>query len=701
MDPAPGAPTSAPANRLSHETSPYLRQHAHNPVDWFPWGAAALEKARAEHKPILLSVGYSACHWCHVMAHESFEDPDTARVMNELFVNIKVDREERPDIDRIYQIAQAMLTQRSGGWPLTMFLTHDDQRPFFGGTYFPKEARYGLPSFRDMLLRVAEYYRDHEPDLRKQNAALISAFDDLNPPPGAADTELTDAPLQASRALLAKTFDPQNGGFGGAPKFPHPKTLERLLRDWHASAGLLEPDLQALYMATLTLRRMGDGGIYDQLGGGFSRYSVDEYWMIPHFEKMLYDNGALLAVYAQTAVATGDPFYARIAAGTATWAIREMQAPEGGFYSSYDADSEGHEGKFYVWDRDAVRQAVTQEEYAAFAPHFGLDRPPNFEGRWHLHVFNSVEEVATRLGQPIAATEALIDSARRKLLAIRNTRVWPGRDDKILTSWNALMIGGLAIAARTLDRPELAAAATRALDFIRGTLWRDGRLLATYKDGRAHLNAYLDDYVYLADAVLELQQVRFKSDELAFARELLNVVLDHFSDPDGGFFFTSDDHETLIHRSKSFGDDATPAGNAVAAFALQRLGHLLGEARYLAAAEKTLRTAWPVLEKYPQAHMSLLIALEELLNPPETIILRGEAAAIEAWRRDLARLYAPRRLIIAVPGDARDLPPALEEKPTRGDAVAYVCKGSVCSAPLESFSALTAHLRQAGSHRSS
>ena len=701
MDPAPGAPTSAPANRLSHETSPYLRQHAHNPVDWYPWGAAALEKARAEHKPILLSVGYSACHWCHVMAHESFEDPDTARVMNELFVNIKVDREERPDIDRIYQIAQAMLTQRSGGWPLTMFLTHDDQRPFFGGTYFPKEARYGLPSFRDMLLRVAEYYRDHEPDLRKQNAALISAFDDLNPPPGAADTELTDAPLQASRALLAKTFDPQNGGFGGAPKFPHPRTLERLLRDWHASAGLLEPDLQALYMATLTLRRMGDGGIYDQLGGGFSRYSVDEYWMIPHFEKMLYDNGALLAVYAQTALATGDPFYARIAAGTATWAIREMQAPEGGFYSSYDADSEGHEGKFYVWDRDAVRQAVTQEEYAAFAPHFGLDRPPNFEGRWHLHVFNSVEEVATRLGQPIAATEALIDSARRKLLAIRNTRVWPGRDDKILTSWNALMIGGLAIAARTLDRPELAAAATRALDFIRGTLWRDGRLLATYKDGRAHLNAYLDDYVYLADAVLELQQVRFKSDELAFARELLNVVLDHFSDPDGGFFFTSDDHETLIHRSKSFGDDATPAGNAVAAFALQRLGHLLGEARYLAAAEKTLRTAWPVLEKYPQAHMSLLIALEELLNPPETIILRGEAAAIEAWRRDLARLYAPRRLIIAVPGDSRDLPPALEEKPTRGDAVAYVCKGSVCSAPLESFSALTAHLRQAGSHRSS
>ena len=701
MDPDRAVTAHVPANRLSHETSPYLRQHAHNPVDWYPWGAAALQKAREEHKPILLSVGYSACHWCHVMAHESFEDPDTARVMNDLFVNIKVDREERPDIDRIYQIAQQMLTQRSGGWPLTMFLTHDDQRPFFGGTYFPKEARFGLPSFRDMLLRVAEYYRDHESDLRKQNAALMSAFDDLDPPAGAADTQLTAAPLQASRAQLAKTFDPHNGGFGGAPKFPHPKTLERLLRDWHASSNLLEPDLHALYMATLTLRRMGDGGINDHLGGGFARYSVDEYWMIPHFEKMLYDNGALLAVYAEAAVATGDPFYARVASDTALWAIREMQAPEGGFYSSYDADSEGHEGKFYVWDRDAVSEALTPAEYAAFAPHFGLDRAPNFEGHWHLHVCESMEDVATSLEQTVAATETLLDSARRKLLAIRNTRVWPGRDDKILTSWNALMIGAMALAARTLDRPELAAAATRALDFIRGTLWRNGRLLATYKDGRAHLNAYLDDYVFLADAVLELQRVRFRSDELAFARELLDVVLTHFTDPDGGFFFTSDDHETLIHRSKSFGDDATPAGNGVAAFVLQRMGHLLGEPRYLAAAEKTLRTAWPVLEKYPQAHMSLLTALEELLNPPETIILRGAAAAIETWRRDLARLYAPRRLVIAVPGDASGLPPALEAKPSRGDAVAYVCQGSVCSAPLESFSALVAHLRQEASHRSS
>jgi hypothetical protein len=525
----------------------------------------------------------------------------------------------------------------------------------------------------------------------------MSAFNDLNPPAGKADTQLTDAPLTASRALLAKTFDPHNGGFGGTPKFPHPKTLERLLRDWHLSAHTLEPDLHALYMATLTLRRMADGGMNDQLAGGFARYSVDEYWMIPHFEKMLYDNGALLSVYADAAAATGDAYYARTAAETAAWVIRDMQAPEGGYYSSYDADSEGHEGKFYVWDRETIQQALTSEEYAVFAPHFGLDRAPNFEGHWHLHVFQPTEEI-----------HPLIDSARHKLLAIRNKRVWPGRDDKILTSWNALMIRGMAIAARVLDRADLEASATRALEFLRNTLWRDGRLLATYKDGRAHLNAYLDDYVYLADAILELQQVRFRSDELTFAQQLLEVVLSHFADPDGGFFFTSDDHEALIHRSKSFSDDATPAGNGVAPFILQRMGHVLGEPRYLAAAERTLQAAWPVLEKYPQGHTTLLIALEETLNPPEIVILRGAAATIETWRRDLAKIYAPRRLVLAIPADATDLPPALADKPVPPEnpvdapaAVAYVCQGSVCSAPLKSFSELAAHLRQAASRQSS
>src|SRR4051812_18282199 len=554
------------ANHLISQTSPYLLPHAHNPVDWYPGGEEALERARPEPKPINLSVGYAACHWCHVVAHESLENAEVARVLNERFINIKVDREERPDVDRIYQIAQQMLTQRSGGWPLTMFLTHDDHHPFFGGTYFPKEARHGLPAFTDLLRRVSEYYRTHEAELRQQNAALMSAFEELNPPPAPDETQLTDAPIKASRELLGRTFDGQFGGFGRAPKFSNPKTIERLLRDWHRTSGQIQPDLQALYMATLTLRRMGEGGINDQLGGGFSRYSVDEYWMIPHFEKMLYDNGALLAVYAEAAVATGDSFYADIAARTADWAIREMQSPEGAFYSSYDADSEGHEGKFYVWDREEVRAALTEAEYTVFAARYGLDRTANFEGRWHLHVFQPVPE----------GEEPALESARQKLLAIRNRRVWPGRDDKVLTSWNALLIRGLAIASRALGRDDLAESATTALRFIRGRLWSNGRLLATYKDGIAHLDAYLDDYVFLIDAVLELQQVRFDSAELEFASELLQVVLDQFMDLEaGGFYFTANDHESLIHRSKSFSDDATPAGNGIAAFVLQRMGHLL------------------------------------------------------------------------------------------------------------------------------
>ncbi|HEX4618881.1 MAG TPA: thioredoxin domain-containing protein, partial [Steroidobacteraceae bacterium] len=664
-------------NHLVTETSPYLRQHAHNPVEWYPWGSEALERARREGKPIHLSIGYAACHWCHVMAHESFEDEATARVLNDHFINIKVDREERPDIDRIYQIAQQMITQRGGGWPLTMFLTHDDQRPFFGGTYFPREARYGLPAYANLLVRVVEFYRDHETEMRAQNAALVAALGGLNQPPAPAGTELGDAPLKACRAQLAGSFDQRNGGFGGAPKFPQPKAIERLLRDWRGGAPGDEPGLQSLYMASFTLRRMGEGGICDQLGGGFCRYSVDERWMIPHFEKMLYDNGALLALFANSSLASADAFYTQVALETAGWALREMQSPEGGFYSSLDADSEGHEGKFYVWDREEVRRTLSAEELAAFAPRFGLDGPANFEGRWHLYVNATVEQIAAVLQRPAPEVNALLASARPKLLALRAQRVRPGRDEKILTSWNALMIRGLAIAARVLTAERLAAAASRALDFVRATLWREGRLLATYKDGRAHLNAYLDDYVYLLDAVLELQQVRFRAEELEFARQLAEVVLAHFADEEhGGFYFTSDDHEQLIHRSKTFVDDATPSGNGIAAFTLQRLGHLLGEPRYLAAAERTLRAAWPVLEKYPLSHVSLITALEELLQPPEIVILRGEAAAIEGWRLELARRFVPRRLVLAIAADAAGLPEAIASKAPRGAAVAYVCRGS-------------------------
>jgi uncharacterized protein YyaL (SSP411 family) len=683
-------------NRLAGQTSPYLRQHAHNPVDWYAWGPEAFAAAHSLGRPVHLSVGYSACHWCHVMAEESFEDEATAQLLNENFINIKVDREERPDIDRIYQIAQQLLTQRSGGWPLTMFLSHDDQRPFFGGTYFPREPRYGMPAFAQLLMRVMEYYRDHLDELRAQGRSLVRVLNEMTPPPAAADETLTAAPLVAARRDLAATFDGDYGGFGAAPKFPHANALERLLRDWHATSSSDTPDLQALFMATLTLRRMGEGGLNDQLGGGFCRYSVDQFWMIPHFEKMLYDNGSLLAVYAQAAIATGDPFYARIAAATAQWALDEMRSPQGAFYSSLDADSEGHEGKFYVWDVRQVRDLLPPAQFAAFAARFGLDREANFEGLWHLHVFAPADEIARQLGRSEADITADIDAARATLFAARSTRVRPGRDEKVLVSWNALLIRGLAIAARALGRADLAEAASAALNFIRHSMWRQGRLLATALGTEAHLSAYLDDYAYLLDAILELQQVRVRTDELHFAGALAQVMMAHFHDPQaGGFFFTADDHEQLIHRSKVFADDATPAGNAIAAFALQRLGHLLGRPEWLAAAEGTLRAAWHGLAQRPQAHVAMLAALEELIHPPQIIMIRGEPAQIEAWRAQLARLYAPRRLVLAVPTDATDLPAALADKVPQGEAVAYVCAGSVCGAPVTTLAALIVSLRPA------
>jgi uncharacterized protein YyaL (SSP411 family) len=689
--------TQPSSNRLAHETSPYLQQHANNPVDWYPWGPEALEKAKKEGKPILLSVGYSACHWCHVMAHESFEDEATARLMNEMFVNIKVDREERPDIDRIYQLAQQLITTKGGGWPLTMFLTHEDQRPFFGGTYFPKEPRYGMPAFGEILKRVAEYYGGHQAELREQNDGLMRAYDDLAPPPPPAGLTLNDEPIQGCRKVLGQQFDSNYGGFGSAPKFPHPRMIERLLRDWYGTAEKNPPDLQALFMATLTLTRMGEGGMYDQLAGGFCRYSVDSHWMIPHFEKMLYDNAALMPVYAEAASATGDMFYAQIAAETAGWLVRDMQSSDGGFFSSLDADSEGHEGKFYVWDREEVKKLLQPEEFALFAPRYGFDRGPNFEGKhWHLHIFRTVEQVAGMAGVEVTHAGSALGTARVKLLNTRESRVWPGRDDKILTSWNAMTIRGMAIVSRLLGRDDLADSATRALDFIRKTLWKDGRLLATYKDGRAHLNAYLDDYVYLADAILELQQVRFRADELAFARELLDFTLAHFEDAKhGGFYFTSDDHEALIHRTKSFSDDAIPSGNGVAAFVLLRMGHLLGENRYLEASERTLRAAWLMLDKYPNGHSTLLAALEETLTAPQTVILRGATDEIRKWQQDLAKIYSPHRLVIGVPSDAKKLPAALaDKKPTDAAVTAYVCEGSVCSAPVTDFSELVEQLRR-------
>ncbi len=679
-----------PANRLAATTSPYLLQHAHNPVDWWPWCAEALALARETDRPILLSIGYSACHWCHVMAHESFEDPATAEVMNRLFVNIKVDREERPDLDKIYQSAHQLLAQRAGGWPLTVFLMPGDLRPFFAGTYFPRESRHGLPAFSDLLEQIDRAYREQRGAIEEQNAALMQALAELEPSPG----DVPDAaPLEGARRQLAGSFDAEHGGFGRAPKFPHPTNLEFLLRHWSATAAAGQPDAQALHMATFTLGRMIRGGLTDQLGGGFCRYSVDALWMIPHFEKMLYDNGPLLALCCDAWGATGDPLFRDAAVATADWVVREMQSPEGGYWSTLDADSEGHEGRFYVWQRDEVRALLSAEEYLAFASCYGLDRPANFEGDWHLHTWRTPAEVDAHLGLSEGQAADRIAVARTKLFAAREQRVRPGLDDKILTSWNALMIKGMARAARVLGRPDYLASAESALGFIRTTLWRDGRLLATCRGGRAHLDAYLDDYANLTDALLELLQVRWRRDDLDLIMALADVLLRDFADPEyGGFYFTASGHGDLIHRPKPLGDESVPAGNGIGARVLQRLGHLLGDTRYLVAAEGILGLAAESLRRIPYAHGSLLAALDEYLDPPETLIVRGENEELGVWQRLAQAGYHPRRLVLAIPAGEANLPGALAGMAPGPETRAYRCVGISCFAPIHDFGALQAEL---------
>jgi len=669
-------------NRLAGETSPYLQQHARNPVEWFPWGEEALQLARSEDKPILLSIGYSACHWCHVMAHESFEDATTAALMNRLFVNVKVDREERPDLDKIYQTAHQIITQRAGGWPLTMFLSPKDQTPFFGGTYFPPEPRYGMPGFRDILQRVADYYASQGEEISSQTESLRQVFSRLSPTAGD-NIVLQTEPLESVRKALEEQFDRRYGGFGDAPKFPHVTGIERMLRHWRETAQGEQPDVQALYMAAMSTRSMIRGGLFDQLGGGFCRYSVDEYWMIPHFEKMLYDNGPLLTLCAQLWLATGDEDYRGAAMLTADWVRREMQAPAGAYYATLDADSEGEEGKFYVWDRDQVRQLLGEARYQVFAPVYGLDRDANFEGRWHMHTFRSVEEVAEQSRQSPSQVESLLQQSRQILMRERDQRVRPGRDEKILTGWNGMMIRGMAVAARSLGRPELYESACSAADFIREHLWHEGRLLASYKDGKARFKGYLDDYVFLAEGLLELLQCQWNSARMQWLIELADCILEHFQDhADGGFFFTADDHETLIHRPKSLSDDATPSGNGVAASLLRRLGLLLGDTRYLEAAERTLRSAWPAMQRYPYAHCSLLQALEDHLYPIESVIIRGEEQAVQDWQAAAQSLYAPRRMVFGIGTGEQNLPTALADKRASGQVVAYLCRGMQCSAPI-------------------
>ena len=665
------------SNRLAAETSPYLRQHADNPVDWWPWCDEALAVARAQDKPILLSIGYSACHWCHVMAHESFEDDATARLMNEKFICIKVDREERPDLDKIYQLAHQALTRRGGGWPLTVFLASDDHAPFYAGTYFPKDARHGMPPFAYVLEQVRGFWDQRRDEVRAQNATLREFLDHYGDGDQSTGT-LNDAPIRAALAQIAQNFDPLHGGHRGAPKFPHCAEMELLL------------ETDSTDKVDLTLARMAEGGIHDQIGGGFCRYSVDERWEIPHFEKMLYDNAQLLPVYARRARETANSLYHRSVQTMVEWLTREMIAESatgsgGAFYAALDADSEHEEGKFYVWQRDEVRALLSDGEFAVAERYYGFDRAPNFEhAAWNPIVAQSIDAIASGLNRSSADLEAALGRARAKMFATRAKRVRPGLDDKVLTSWNALMIAGLARAARELDSPAFATLAGNALEFLHTHSWRDDRLYASYAGGIAKLPAYLDDYAFLLDAIIEFLQCDWNPRYLAWAQQLADALLERFEDQArGGFWFTANDHENLIQRPKTWADDAIPSGNGITARALLRLGHLLGETRYLDAAERTLRAAFTTMQQMPQGCASLQRALNDFLHPRTHIVIRtADGIAATAWQNAMRDIPPTAADVYCIPAAGGALPGILAAQTHVAGGVAYVCRGTSCLPPI-------------------
>ena len=677
-------------NRLAAETSPYLLQHADNPVDWHPWGEEAIERARRDDLPILLSIGYSACHWCHVMAHESFEDGATAALMNARFVNIKVDREERPDLDRVYQLGHQLLRRQGGGWPLTAFLDPQTLLPFFAGTYFPRQPRHGLPGFKDLLLRISDSFHDKRADLEAQGKKLASVLAELEQ---LAHESKSDhkALLKSAREQLGELYDSAAGGFGSAPKFPMPAALDWLLRHWGniQETRSERPDRDALGMVTTTLTKMARGGIYDHLGGGFFRYSTDRQWSVPHFEKMLYDNGALLGLYADALALGPDPLFTDALRETAAWLMRDMQHPEGGYYAAVDADSEGEEGKYYVWRRNAVKRLLSEDEYLVAETLYGLDKPPNFEGRWNLKRQDAWRAVAERLYLSPEDAERNLASARAKLLAARAKRVPPAKDDKVLAAWNGIAIDGMAKAGMRLGEQAWIDSATRAVDFVRTHMVEDGRLHASWRQGAVGGRGYLDDHANMLCGLLSLLGARWRDADMRLAVFLAEELLARFEDRDaGGFFFTAHDHEELIHRPKPHVDDALPPGNATAARALLALGHLRGEVRFLEAGQRALAWARGFAERQPVGHCALLTALAMDALPQQQVIVRGPREALGEWLEAARRGYHPNRVVYGIPYDAADIPPYLPRlvsADTQARVCAFFCSGMECSAPTTSL----------------
>jgi uncharacterized protein YyaL (SSP411 family) len=669
------------ANRLTNETSPYLLQHKDNPVDWYPWGEEALKRAREEDKPVLLSVGYSACHWCHVMERETFEDDETARMMNEHFVNVKVDREERPDIDSIYMAAVQALTHH-GGWPMTVFLTPEGA-PFYGGTYFPPIPSRGMPSFQQILLSVVDAYENRREEVL-QNAQAVRDYLQAStaavmPDAETSGTELLD---RAAGALLSQ-LDRRFGGFGGAPKFPQAMNLEVLLRHYHRTG-----DRSALDGVEFTCRQMANGGIYDQLGGGFARYSVDGYWLVPHFEKMLYDNALLSRLYLESYQATGDAFYRRIAEETLDYVLRDMTSEEGGFYSAEDADSEGEEGKFYVWTPDELGAALDPDEASLAARYWDVTERGNFEGRNILHVARPPEAVADEFGLSTEELWARIARIRAKLFAVREERVRPGRDEKILAAWNGLMLRSFALAARVTGREDYRKAAIENATFMVEKLKEDGRIHRSYKDGRARFNGYLEDYAMVADGLVALYEATFETRWLVEADALLDAVSELFWDEEKRVFYdTPADHEELVTRPRDVYDNATPSGTSVATEVLLELALFLDRSDYRQRAEDVLDELAGGMEKVPSGFGRLLCALDLSISETREVAIVGDPEAPDT--RDLLETvyagYLPNKVVAGRGPDddeAGGLIPLLAQRPAReGKATAYVCVHYACQTP--------------------
>ncbi len=670
-------------NRLIDETSPYLLQHAHNPVQWYPWGEEALQRAKAEDKPILLSVGYSACHWCHVMEHESFEDEAIATLMNEHFINIKVDREERPDLDEIYMQAVQMMTG-SGGWPMTVFLT-PDLKPFYGGTYFPPDDRYGRPGFPRVLTSLAEHYRTHREEVDRsgeQLTAHIQQLFDVHPSPEL----LTDDIIQGAVRDLEERFDSQHGGFGGAPKFPPSMSLSLLLRVWRQSGRA-----KVLHMVEQTLEGMARGGMYDQLGGGFHRYSTDDVWLVPHFEKMLYDNALLSRAYLEAYQATGKELYRRVVTETLDYVLREMTHPTGGFYSTQDADSEGEEGKFFVWRPEEIKALLGDTEGEAFCQYYGVTPDGNFEHATSiLHLDRTPEQVAGELGMSPEELQTLISKAKPKLFETREKRVKPGLDDKTLTSWNGLMIGSMALGYRILEDPRYLEAARSAAGFILREMRRGDLLLRTHRGGESKLNAYLDDYSFLLGGLIDLYEATFDLQWLREAKMLAKTLIEQFWDNrTGAFFFTGKDHEQLITRSKSCFDTAIPSGNSVATMSLLRLGALTGDSSFSQKALDTMRTFRTAIERIPAGCGQMLCALDFYLESPKEVAIVGPKESPETLTilKAIHSRFVPNKIVALLdPAEegkgVEDEIPLLKEKTMQdGKPTVYVCKNYTCQAP--------------------